>query len=165
MLQRLRKLLPASAVIFLLAMLTVLFFFVGRTPPPAPLPRPNGYDDFLKASEVVTGNFRDFRELNRDSLGALVSTNAEALRLLRLGLTRQCMMPMDSALTNAGIDRLGGMKRLVQLLAAEGRLEEMEDRPGEAARSYLDAIHFGNEMSRGGFLITRLVVMKMPASS
>jgi len=28
----------------------------------------------------------------------------EALRLLRLGLTRQCMMPMDSVLTNAGID-------------------------------------------------------------
>jgi len=49
------------------------------------------------------------------------------------------------------------MKRLVQLLAAEGRLAEMDDRPGDAARSYTDAIHFGNETSRGGMLITRLV--------
>ena len=157
MLQKFRKPLLALAVIFVLAILTVLFLSGSRTPPLPPLPNPNGYDDFLKASEVVTGNFRDFRELNRDSLGALVSTNAEALRLLRLGLTRQCMMPMDSVLTNAGIDQLGGMKRLVQLLAAEGRMREMEDRPGEAARSYVDAIRFGNEMSRGGFLITRLV--------
>lgn len=155
--QRFHKPLLALAIIFVLAMLTVLFLSGGRTPALPPLPNPNGYDDFLKASEVVTGNFRDFRELNRDSLGALVSTNAEALRLLRLGLTKQCMMPMDSAITNAGIDHWGGMKRLVQLLAAEGRLREMEDRPGEAARSYVDAIRFGNEMSRGGFLITRLV--------
>jgi hypothetical protein len=157
MLQRFRKPLLALAVIFVLAMLTVLFLSGGRTPALPPLPNPNGYDDFLKASEVVTGNFRDFRELNHDSLDALVSTNSEALRLLRLGLTRQCMMPMDSALTNAGIDHLGGMKRLVQLLAAEGRLREMEDRPAEAARSYVDAIRFGNELSRGGFLVTRLV--------
>jgi hypothetical protein len=157
MLQRSRKPLLALAVIFMLSVLAVVFLSRDRTAPLPALPNPNGYDDFLKASEVVAGNFRDSRELDRDSLGALVATNSEALRLLRLGLTRQCMMPMDSALTNAGIDHLGGMKRLVQLLAAEGRREEMEDRPAEAARSYVDAIRFGNEMSRGGFLITRLV--------
>jgi len=157
MLQRFRKPLLALAVIFVLAMLTVIILSGGRTSPLPPLPNPNGYDDFLKASEVVTGNFRDVPELNRDSLDALVSTNTEALRLLRLALTRQCLMPMDSTLTNAGIDHLGGMKRLAQLLTTEGRLSEMEDRPAEAARSYVDAIRFGNELSRGGFLVTRLV--------
>jgi hypothetical protein len=89
----------------------------------------------------------------------LVSTDAEPLRLLRLGLTRQCVMPMDSALTNAAgmMNQLARMKRLVHLLAAEGRLREMENRPAEAGQSYVDALRYGNEMSRGGFLITRLV--------
>ena len=42
-------------------------------------------------------------------------------------------------------------------MAAEGRLREIENRPADAARSYTDAIRFGNEMSRGGLLITRMV--------
>ena len=53
--------------------------------------------------------------------------------------------------------QLLGTKRLTQLLVAEGRLREMENQPAEAARSYVDAIRLGNEMSRGGFLITSLV--------
>jgi hypothetical protein len=33
----------------------------------------------------------------------------------------------------------------------------MDNRPVEAARSYVDAIQLGNEISRGGFIINRLV--------
>jgi len=83
-----------------------------------------------------------------------VSSNAEPLRLLRLGLTRQCVVPMDSALTNAAGMRnqlARRMNRLVQLLSAEGRLREMDNQPAGAARSYVDAIRYVNEMSRGGF--------------
>ena len=152
--RKIRVLVLALVVVFVLAILSLIVFIARPLSARPPLPNPNGYDDFVKASEVVTGNLD---ELDREGLRALVSTNAEALRLLRLGLTRQCMMPMDSALTNAGIDQLAGMKRLVRLLAAEGRLREMEDRPAEAARSYVDAIRFGQEMSRGGFLSTRWV--------
>lgn len=43
------------------------------------------------------------------------------------------------------------------VLSAEGRLAEMENRPADAARSYVDAIRLGNEMSHGGLLINRLV--------
>jgi hypothetical protein len=123
------------------------------------LANPNGYDDFIKAGEAVLGDVSDWPVLDHDSLRDLVSTNAEPLRLLRLGLTRQCVMPMDSALTNAAgmMNQLARMKRLVHLLAAEGRLREMENRPADAALSYVEVLRFGNEMSRGGFLITRLV--------
>ncbi len=157
--RKIRRLVLALVVIFVVAILSLIVFIARPLPARPPLPNPNGYDDFVKASEAVLRNVGDFRTLNRDSLDALVSTNAEALRLLRLGLTRQCLMPMDSALTNASgmLSQLAGMKQLVQLLVAEGRLREMEDRPAEAAGSYVDAIRFGNEMSRGGFLITRLV--------
>jgi hypothetical protein len=36
-------------------------------------------------------------------------------------------------------------------------LAEMENRPADAALSYADAIHFGNGISRGGFIINRLM--------
>src|SRR5438270_12491601 len=154
-----RRLLVGLAVATGATLVALLAITIGRTPPRTPLPNPNGYDDFVKAGQAVLGTVWDFPTLDRDSLDALVSTNAEALGLLRLGLTRQCSMPTDSALTNdAGrISQLADMKQLVELLAAEGRLREIENRPADAARSYTDAIRFGNEMSRGGFLINRLV--------
>ncbi|MGH7972807.1 MAG: hypothetical protein ACREIC_29180, partial [Limisphaerales bacterium] len=156
--RKFRTLLLALGVIVVLAIVSLMVFTAGMPASP-PLPNPNGYDDFVKASGAVVGNTGDFPTLDRNSLAALVSTNAEPLRLLRVGLSRQCLMPMDFALTNAAgmMNQLAEMKRLVQLLAAEGRLREIENRPGDAARSYTDAIRFGNEMSRGGFLITRLV--------
>lgn len=159
MLRNPRIMLLALVVVVVLANVWLIVLSTGRPPARPPLPNPNGYDDFVNASEAVTGNVGDFRELDHDSLAALVSTNAEPLRLLRVGLTRQCVMPMDSALTNAAgwMNQLADMKRLVQLLAAEGRLREIENRTADAARSYTDAIRFGNEMSRGGLLITRLV--------
>lgn len=158
MLRKNRTLLLALAVIFVLVMLTVLVVSTGRTPPRPPLPNPNGYDDFLKAAALLTGDVGNASTLDHDGLRALVSTNSESLRLLRLGLTRDCSVPTDSTMTNVPgmLTDLADMKRLVQLLAAEGRLHEMDDRLADAAQSYVDAIHFGNETSRGGFIINRL---------
>ena len=154
-----RLLLLAFALVAVAVLVALLALTIGRLPVRPPLPNPNGYDDFVKAGEAVLGNVGDFPTLDQDSLAALVSTNAEPLLLLRLGLTRKCVMPLDSALTNASgmMNQLARMKRLVQLLAAEGRVREMENQPAAAARSYIDAIRFGNEMSRSGFIITRLV--------
>ncbi len=157
--RKIRNLLLALVVMFLVAMLTALFLPMGRTPPRPPLPNPNGYDDFAKAAQAAPRNVGDFQTLDHASLSDLVSTNTEPLRVLRLGLTRRCAMPMAPLLTNGAgwVTQLGDMKGLVQLLAAEGRLREIDNRPADAARSYTDAIRFGNEMSRGGVLITRLV--------
>jgi hypothetical protein len=161
-----RLLLLAFALAAGAVLVALLASTIGRAPVRPPLPNPNGYDDFIKAGEAVLGDVSDWLVLDHDGLRDLVSTNAEPLRLLRLGLTRHCIMPMESALTNnaafsltnnAAFRHLPGIKRLGQLLAAEGRLREMENQPAEAAQSYVDAIRYGNEMSRGGFLITWLV--------
>ena len=158
MLQRFRTPLLALAVFCVLAMLTVLFLSVGRTPPRPRLPNPNGYDDFLKAAALLTGDVY-LSPLDHDGLRALVATNAETLRLFRLGLTRNCLVPTDSAMTNVpglGTD-LARLKVLAHLLTDEGQLAEIENRYADAAQSYLDTIRLGNEMSRGGFIINRLV--------
>ncbi|MGA2661799.1 MAG: hypothetical protein ABSH34_30325 [Verrucomicrobiota bacterium] len=154
-----RTLLLALVVMFMVAILTALFLPLGRTPPRPPLPNPNGYDDFLKAAALLAGDVGNAPTFDHNGLGVLVSANSESLRLLRLGLTRQCALPADSAMTNVAglLGDLAAMKRLAQLLAAEGRLREMDHRLADAAHSYLDAIRFGNEMSRGGFIINRLV--------
>jgi hypothetical protein len=93
------------------------------------------------------------------SLQGLISTNAETLRLVRLGLSRNCSVHTDSIMTNISgvLVELAATKRLAQFLVQEGRLAEMEGRFADAAQSYIDTIHFGNEISRGGFMINRLV--------
>src|SRR5437867_3628759 len=82
-----------------LLILTFLVLSTGRTPPSPPLPNPNGYDDFLNAAALLTGDVGNASTSDHDSLRALVSTNSETLRLLRLGLTRDCSVPTDSAIT------------------------------------------------------------------
>jgi hypothetical protein len=152
-----RLLLLAFALAAVAVLAVLLAFTLGRSPTRPPLPNPNGYDDFVKAGGAVLGDISDWPILDHDSLRDLVSTNAEPLRLLRLGLTRQSVMPMDFSLTNNARFLPRGPVNLALLLAAEGRLREMENRPADAALSYVEAIRFGNAMSRGGFLITRLV--------
>lgn len=154
-----RLLLVCLAVVLVLALGSLLVCKSGSAPARAPLPNPNGYDDFVQAGQAVVGTPSDYSTMSVDNLRALVSTNAEALRVLRLGLTRRCATPLDSILTNAGTisSQLASIKHLAFLLAAEGRLLELDNRPGEAARSYTQVIQFANELSRGGALITRLV--------
>src|SRR6266850_2172076 len=137
----------------------LLVMVVGRVPPAPPLPNPNGYEDFLKAGNSITKQAGDWRDLDHDSLRVLVMTNAEALQLLRLGLTRRSAVPTDATIKNFGAisGDLMALKSVATLLAAEGRLAEMERRPADAARSYTDAIRLGSEMSRGGLIINRLV--------
>jgi hypothetical protein len=154
-----RKSLLILAAVVLLAFFGVLLFVETGTGPVAPFPNPNGYDDFLKAGTAVSGNVANFSELDHDGLSQLVSTNAESLRLLRVGLTRQCAVPVtDSTLTNLGVlmADLPRLKNLAELLGAEGRLAEMEGRPADAANSYVNAIRLSNEISKG-LLINRLV--------
>src|ERR1035441_1451521 len=121
-----RLLLLAFALVAVVVLLTLLAFTVARPPArPPPLPNPNGYDDFIKAGEAVLGDISDWPVLDHESLVALVCTNAEPLCLLRLGLTRQSVMPMDFSLTNNARFLPRGRINLALLLAAEGRLREM----------------------------------------
>jgi hypothetical protein len=152
--------------LFIVILVFAWFFHLSKpAPAPAPLPNPNGYDDFMKAGRMAAetagaeGKLTDFQQLEPAGLRAELAPHAEALRLLRRGLTRQSAVPVETVATNlnAILPEMGNAKRLAVLLAAEGWLFELENRPAEAARCYLDLIQFGNDLSRGGFLIIRLV--------
>jgi hypothetical protein len=160
---KVRKVVRVSAGILLAAILALLVFIFS---PPAPrsLPNPNGYDDFVKAGNAVIGEASDFSDLGKAALRDLVATNSEALRLFSLGLTRRCAVPTEAAITNFSSEskHLLSLKRLARLLAAEGRLYELEGRPGEAARYYALDIRLGNEISHG-LPIYRLVGIAIEA--
>jgi hypothetical protein len=145
-----------AVIVIAAALALVLTCF--RTAPSSPLPSPNGYDDLLKAGRLVVGvNY--VTTLDHDALAALVATNRESLRLIRQGLTRRCAVPTDAVIANfASITGdLVAFKKIAKLLSGEGRLAEMESRPADAARSYIDAIRVGSEMTRGGLIMNRLV--------
>jgi hypothetical protein len=154
-----RLLFVFAAVTFLLGVGAVLVMSIGRKAVPMALPNPNGYDDLLQAGQAVTGKIDEAPDLDHDGLRALVVTNAEALRLLRVGLNRGCAVPTDAEIANFATisSDVIGLKSLARLLSAEGRLAELEDRPADAARSYIDAIRLGSAMSRGGLMMNRLV--------
>jgi len=150
----------AIFVVALIGLLIGLLLKYRRAPASLALPNPNGYDDLLSAHAKLNADVgADYTSLGHDELRHLVATNAESLRLLRLGLSRTCSVPTMAAITNnsAMLTNLARFKELAHLLAAEGRFAEQQSRPGDAARSYVDCIHLGNEISRGGLMINRLV--------
>src|SRR5438132_1414378 len=155
-----RKLLLLSLVFAVLALLSVAILIWGRTPPPlALLPNPNAYDTFVKAGGLVKGDVAGSAQLDHEGLSRLVLENAEALRLVRAGLTQSCVVPVTTDATNfAAISAdLPRLKALALLLRAEGSLAEIENRSGDAARSYADAIHLGNQVGKNGLMLNRLV--------
>jgi hypothetical protein len=152
-----------KALLALLVILVLLFVVLGiimaPLPPTEPLPNPNGYDDFVRAGKMIAGPLDDAAKLALDELRALIQTNAEPLRLARLGLTRRCAVPTDANIANFAnnTSEMIALKRLAVLLSSEGRLKELDNQLGDAARCYVETIHLGSAMSHGGFLINRLV--------
>jgi hypothetical protein len=144
--------------LFLIALGLVVF---RPAPPPQALPTPNGYDDFLAAEKLVVGDTSSLYHVKDEDLRNVVQQNRAALQAVREGLKKECQMPLtyDLNFYNSWFPHLAGLKALVYLLAAEGKLAEQEGRTTDAVQSYLDAIRFGQEMSRGGLVVEKLVGM------
>src|SRR5882672_9833670 len=64
--------------------------------PAPPLPSPNGYDDFIKAGQLLIS--ADYSRMSREELRSVVGTNQEPLRLVRLGLKRDCQVPTEDSM-------------------------------------------------------------------
>lgn len=146
----------AALLAFVVVLATCLLFFQPRPQAIPPLPTPNGYDDFVKARTLLATNNGDFYQMDADELRELAVQNAEALRLVRAGLSQECRVPLVSD-QQSHLTILASTKALAQALSAECRLAALEHRNADAARSYLDAMKLGHEATRGGPLIDGLV--------
>jgi hypothetical protein len=135
-----------------------------RSPEPGAVayPNPNGYDQFIKAAGMVTGDSSKSDDMNEQDLRALVKQNAESLALMRSGFSNDCRVRLDYTGTNAAyLQNLTSLKSLARTAAAEGRLAELENRPADAAKCYSDVIRLACESSRGGRIIECLVAVAL----
>jgi len=160
MLERKFKSVSALLMGILLILIAVLAYELAqlnRTPARSPLPNPNGYDDFVKAQKALTVDPNNFESTRPRELQDQLAKNADSLKLLRRGLTKQCRVPLEFSTNYLSIvGSLGHIKQLAYLLVADGRLAELEHRTNDAARCYLEAIRFGEESCRGGLMINKL---------
>ena len=151
----------AAPFLFFLGLL--LFWNTEPLPPIVPPPNPNGYADFVKAGEMVLANYaagdENWDKMNLEDLRKLVAKNSGALQAARTNLQEDCAVPIEFYLNYVGrhLPELADYKRLAQAFVAEGMLAGMENRPGDAAKSYLDTIRLGHKSARGGILIDQLV--------
>lgn len=149
------------ALVATVAVVFIVFiaFITAKPEAPYALPNPNGFDDLVNAGIAVANGVGEYQNLSLEELRIFVASHSEALALARTGLSRTCAVPVSLVLDDFSQMSyiLMGQKRLAQLLVAEGRLAELENRPADAAQSYLDAVRLGHENSRGGFVMNRLV--------
>lgn len=135
-----------------------IFYNAFHLPPPPPMPNPNGYDDLVDASRMLALNGDFYASTDPGGLAAIVATNAEALKLARAGLQKQCLMHVDEDYNVSAANLyVTEMKSLASAFGAEERLAEMQGRAADAAQSDLDIIHLANESFRGGNLFDGLV--------
>ena len=129
------------------------FFSKPPTPPSLkPLPNPNGYTLLVNAGAMVTGPFKEVNRMTQQELRSLVDSRSNSLQLARAGLGMECQVPLqysEAFWTNHMAD-LRALRLLALTIQAEGRLAELENRPHDALKSYLDLNLLGLASARGG---------------
>src|SRR5881394_1071920 len=142
------KVLWTGGLLILFGVFAHVFVGLNRPVPLPPLPHPNGNDDFVKAQNLIVGNPTDVQRGSLEQLRAHLAENDEVLRLVRVGLGKQCRVPIAFSTNHLALRSLRDVKRVARLLEAEGRLAELEHRTNEAARIYMEIIRYGEESCR-----------------
>ncbi|MES2463671.1 MAG: hypothetical protein V4671_24130, partial [Armatimonadota bacterium] len=138
-------------------------------PAPPPLPSPNAFDTFTRASSLIvdektvgaaaSGSLPPERNevpYSNAEKAAVLAANAEAVALLRSGFSQQYQNPTRRTL-DAKFEELARFREMARLLSLEGQVRETNGDFGGAAESRLDAMRLGIEIPRGGNLIHFLV--------
>jgi hypothetical protein len=148
-----------GATAALLIIVGLIVTLKDSDPASAPTPNPNGYDDFVKAAGMIKPSGPARKLPSAEDLSKTVADNAEALQLARTGLTHQCRVPLDTMVSTDRnrTEALGGFQALEVAFVMEGKSSETENRPADAAQSYLAITRLGQEITRGGVVIDALV--------
>lgn len=161
------------SLLILLPPLVVFCVLVVPAPdrPETVLPDPNGYQDLVAAGKafelagvdnldmVISQQPLDMLDMaTRQQLQAFVASCGHAFDTARVGLARECQVPIWYSWADYEADDLdiSALRPVVRALRAEGKLAELEGRPADAAGSYLDMIRLGRVGTRGGLLIAWL---------
>jgi hypothetical protein len=159
--RRLRAIVIGVGVLLLAALALGVLSLGLAPPPPTPLPVPNGYDDLVAAGAAVVGAEPaggKIAQATLEDLRAWVDRNRAPLERARLGLARECRVPVryDPQFLPGHMEAVGSLRRLSRLFQAIATLAEREGRRAEAVRGGLDQVRLGQQMARGGLMIDEM---------
>ncbi|NOZ40580.1 MAG: hypothetical protein GXP24_10185 [Planctomycetes bacterium] len=146
--------------LFGLAWLVFHWLFPPFTPPV--LPVPNGYDDLLRAAEMLaprTGLHRD--NMDADELAAIVEQNKPALKLAREALQKECMVTVDWTPGQKGFEPQwelsSSMRSLARALEAAAWQAKRDGKIDDAIEYGLDSFELAQATANGGLIVDRMV--------
>ena len=157
--RKIRVLLITGLLLLVTLLIAVSYFSSSSQLAAEIVPHPNGYDDFVAAGKLLTGDAPDRKTATLSELQAYLATNQPALERARLGLTKDCASP--TVYTTNYIESLASslspIKGIAVTFCLVGRKAELEGRPEEAAQVYLSTFKIGTGLSRNALLIDALV--------
>ena len=156
--KRKKWLLPLLALLGLAGSGLMLRFLFPPFSPPVP-PVPNGYDDLLRAAEMLAPRTGFYDEVGEDELSAIVEQNAPALKLAREALNKECLVTVDWSAQQDGLEAHmeagSSLRELARAFAAAARQAKANGQMEEAVRCGLDALELAPRVARGGLVIDR----------
>ena len=146
-------------------------------PPYPAAPKPNGFDVCVKAAKMIvqTRPYVDYpsdpnppsdpkiiaQQYSLARKEAWLKQNAAGFALMQTALKMQCLAP--SARANALFPSYAALRQLARDKSIERHACEMRGDWNGAVQSQLDTIQMGNDMARGGNLISGLVAIAVQA--
>lgn len=134
--------------------------------PPQKLPKPNGWDYFVKAgnmlpsgSKVAYGPVSSTEPMNSWTMAEYkqyMRLNAPALAVLRQGLSKPYMLPRPKSYDDLHFEQYTDYREIARRLSSEALYYEKTGRYGLAASSALDAVELGVTIPEGGGMTSAL---------
>ncbi len=151
-----------SSILLVLVVAGYVWSRAANDPPvvniPSPtLPSPNAYDYYLKANQQSVGNpISQPGKPTPAQMIAALPPNLPALKTFREGMAYPFLNPPMRSF-NVPLTDMASFRNLARLLLLEGRVYDLQGNYGGAAQAYLDCLRLGQDVPRGGVLITFLV--------
>jgi hypothetical protein len=129
---------------------------------PPPLPQPNGYDDLLRAAEMLAPRTGFYSEMEPAELAAVVEINRPALKIARESLEKEIAVPLDWSadetwLGTVHLPQMGKPREVARALAAEALLAHRNGDSQSAIEFGFDNIRLGQAAAKGGLNLDWLV--------
>ncbi|MEM6468379.1 MAG: hypothetical protein AAF802_02335 [Planctomycetota bacterium] len=130
-------------------------------PPPGPYPSPNAYATYVSAAERVKSIPEDyFTTSDIDKLRESIEFNQSVLDALEQAASEDCQVPItEYASVAQAIETASQTRMLSHLMVTKARLEQLEGKPDEAARTYSDLFILSARLAKGGLLVHQLSAM------
>lgn len=134
-------------------------------PSPAPLPNPNAFDFYVQAGTMIVP--APVAAYKKDAPFALLQStakdNAPALRVFRKGLAFPYQQPAARGIKSLTMAPYAKFRELARQINFEARVLAAGGDWNGAMQSRLDGMRLGNDIPRGGAIISLLVGIAMEA--